>query len=70
MSVTEETFQFDMLPLKDAVPKNIPCMFSTLETSQSERSWLKESALLNMSFILVTDETFQEDMLPLKDVAE
>ena len=44
-------------------------MSVTAETSQEERSWLKEVAPWNIWCMLVTAETSQEEMLPSKEVA-
>ena len=44
MSVTEETFQADMVPLNAEAVRNIKCMWVTPDVSQPGRSWLNEVA--------------------------
>ena len=47
-------------------PVNIPVIFITLDTSQSDRSWLKLDAELNIWAILNTLETSQSPISRLK----
>ena len=44
-------------------------MLVTEDTSQEDRSPLKEVASANIPYMLVTEETSQEDRSPLKEVA-
>ena len=56
MSVTDETSQDEMLPLKEVVPLNMLAMSVIPETFQPERSPSNEEASLNMFFVTVTPE--------------
>jgi len=44
-------------------------MLLTFETSQDDRSWLKDVAPRNISYMVVTFETSQDDRSWLKDFA-
>jgi surface protein len=61
----EPTFHPEISWLKLDAPLNIFCIFSTLETSQLERSALKVSLSLNASDISVTAETSQYGIMPM-----
>ena len=65
MSVTEDTFQEEMSPLKDVAPANMPNIFVTEETSQLFRGWLKDVAPANMPNMPVTEDTSHAEILPL-----
>ena len=69
MSVTPETSQEEMSPLKEEASLNMTFISVTDEVFQEEMSPLKEEAPSNMNCILDTSETFQDEMLPLKEEA-
>ena len=57
ISVTLDTFHFDMSTLKDVAPKNVVCMLVTRDTSQFDMSALKETAFENIVLVSVTRDT-------------
>ena len=54
---------------KELALANIPCISTTRDTSQLDRSWLKDFATLNIAPMSVTRDTSQLDRSWLKDFA-
>jgi hypothetical protein len=69
VTAEESTFHPEISWLKLEAPLNISFIFSTLETSQLERSALKVSLSLNASDISVTPETSQSGITPYPEEA-
>ena len=64
---TQETPQ--SICSKDVAPSNIPCISVTADTSQADKSWLKDCAWWNIPYMRMTADTSHADKSWLKDCA-
>jgi len=64
---TQETPQ--SICSKDVAPSNIPCISVTADTSQADKSWLKDCAWWNIPYMRMTADTSHADKSWLKDNA-